>query len=231
MSPSKGPNVSQQGPPCLSARTTPRPQSGHSIYRDGQLCWPRLARQLPEIPNDKFDSLSICTASLTIYLLILGFRGQEGCVSFGGYWGNTIQSFALCHAVDLLTIFILPIERSSWKVVRVLHVLICTCTSLEQTSSLTAHDHPPLSTWFHSLGMGVCLAMESAISSGQESLQVWAGRDRRKHGGKFSSILHLEFFRGDCRKLLPSKNRATLFLCFAGISAYLELACVVCTST
>ena len=33
MSLSKGPHVSEQGSPCLSARATPRPQSGLSIYR------------------------------------------------------------------------------------------------------------------------------------------------------------------------------------------------------
>ena len=34
MSLSKGPHVSEQGSPCLSARATPRPQSGLSIYRE-----------------------------------------------------------------------------------------------------------------------------------------------------------------------------------------------------
>ena len=37
MSLSKGPHVSEQGSPCLSARATPRPQSGLSIYRE-RLC-------------------------------------------------------------------------------------------------------------------------------------------------------------------------------------------------
>ena len=97
MSLSKGPHVSEQGSPCLSARATPRPQSGLSIYRE----LPALQRlDLQVFHENPLGFLRIFAPSHLLDLKLI----LQGSLSPMAY--NELETFIIRHMPNLRSIFL-----------------------------------------------------------------------------------------------------------------------------